>query len=199
MLLDYDQYQAFIFDMDGTLLDTMPAHLDAWELTAREFSFPFSREWVHSMGGMPSSKIVEQINSKFALNIDAYDASQFKMAAFKTMSNEINPIAATLNVLNTYHQTKRIAIGTGSQRESAERLLSDCGLADKVEVLVSANDVENHKPSPDTFVKAANLLQVEPQKCLVFEDTELGKQAAHAAGMDCIMVVGEELVFHPCS
>ncbi|WP_140419025.1 HAD-IA family hydrolase, partial [Vibrio parahaemolyticus] len=59
------------------------------------------------------------------------------------------------------------------------------------------SDVENHKPCPDTFLLAADRLGIDAQNCLVFEDTELGKRAAHSAGMDCVMVEGNNLVFYP--
>lgn len=75
------------------------------------------------------------------------------------------------------------------------RLLSHAGLLDKLDTVVTATDVENHKPFPDTFLMAAEQLGLDASGCLVFEDTELGKRAAHAAGMDCVMVDGDELVF----
>ncbi len=71
-------------------------------------------------------------------------------------------------------------------------------MLDKLDALVTATDVENHKPHPQTFLKACEQIGLTPQECVVFEDTELGKQAAHAGGMDCIMVTEQGLEFHPC-
>ncbi len=183
--------------MDGTLLDTMPAHLAAWQATAERFEFPFSQEWLHSLGGMPSFKIVVEINKLHGLSLDPKTVSQFKMDTFAAMELHGDIIGCTYTVLEEYLGVKKIAVGTGSQRESAMRLLSHSDLLDKLDVVVTATDVENHKPFPDTFLMAAERLGLDASECVVFEDTELGKRAAHAAGMDCVMVEGEELIFYP--
>ncbi|HAS63717.1 MAG TPA: carotenoid dehydrogenase [Vibrio sp.] len=197
MLLNYDKYQGFIFDMDGTLLDTMPVHLIAWENTAKKYDFPYSKDWIYSMGGMPSSKIISEINKCYQLNIPIQQASQFKMRTFTDISSNVERIEQVTDILEKYVGLKKIAVGTGSQRISAERLLKLAGLYENIEVLVSANDVENHKPNPDTFVLAAAQLKLPPSQCLVFEDTQIGKQAAHAAKMDCVILEGKQLVFYP--
>lgn len=192
-----EKYQGLIFDMDGTLIDTMPAHLNAWEETAKHFNFPFTREWIHSLGGMPSFKIAGEVNKLHGLALDTHQVSQFKMRVFAELEEHGEVIPQTYSLLNHFHGMKKLAVGTGSQRESAIRLLNKSGIIDKLDAVVTATDVDNHKPAPDTFIKAASELGLLPRQCVVFEDTKLGMQAAHAGGMDCVMVEGDELVFYP--
>ncbi len=197
MLEIVSTYQGLIFDMDGTLIDTMPAHMQAWTKTAEHFNFPCQVEWLHSLGGMPSFKIADQINQKYGMNLDPQAVSRFKMAAFASLEEHGEPIQCTNDVLDYFYGKRKLAVGTGSQRDGAMRILNKANLIDKLDAIVTATDVDNHKPSPDTFLQAASLLSLAPSQCVVFEDTELGKQAAHAGGMDCIMVGGDKLVFYP--
>ncbi len=196
-IIDLENYQGLIFDMDGTLLDTMPAHLEAWSKTAQHFQFPFSKQWLHSLGGMPSAKIVAQINKLHDLKLVPELVAQFKMAAFSSIENSGEVISCTHEVVERFYGKKKLAVGTGSQRQSALVLLEKSGLLSRFDAVVTASDVGNHKPNPDTFLRAASLLKLEPKQCVVFEDTHLGKQAAHAGGMDCVMVEEGKLVFYP--
>lgn len=197
MTLDLSHYKGLIFDMDGTLIDTMPDHIEAWRVTATHFHFPFEPQWLHSMGGMPSFKIVQKINDQFHLSLDPQQVAQYKMEAFSHLDTDSHLISSTYDIFCTYLGEKKIAVGTGSQRQSATKLLSQVSVLDKLDALVTASDVENHKPHPETFLRACELLNLLPQECIVFEDTLLGKQAAHAGGMDCVMVTEHGLEFYP--
>lgn len=197
MNIDLSKYDGVIFDMDGTLIDTMPAHLNAWEATAVQFEFPYDRDWIHSMGGKPSASIAEQVSLRYSIDLDYLAVADFKMKTFSQFEEKGQVIAHTFEVLLSIFGEKKIAIGTGSQRKNAIKLLEDRNLTDYLDSIVTSSDVEKFKPYPDTFLMAAENLGLKASSCVVFEDTELGKQAAHAAGMDCIMVLADGFEFRP--
>lgn len=195
--MDLTRYQGLIFDMDGTLIDTMPAHIEAWRLTAERFDFPFTAEWFHQRGGRPSFKIVDEINDVYQRHYDPAEVSGFKQHAFAALDRHPDRIRHACHLLEQNIGQKKIAVGTGSKREHAIELLKQNYLWDHLDALVSASDVEQHKPHPETFLKACQLIGLEPHQCVVFEDTALGKQAAHAGGMDCYLVNPTGFEFYP--
>lgn len=194
MAVDVSGYKGLIFDMDGTLIDTMPSHLFAWKKTAKQFDFPFEPEWIHSLGGMPTQKVAMLLNERYHIDIDPQKVAEVKTALFASLIEDGSIINCTYDVLKQFYGQKKLAIGTGSNHQNAIRLLEHNNLLPLLDAVVTAADVENHKPNPDTFLLAAQKLGLAPQDCVVFEDTEIGRQAALAAGMDCIMVVNGQLM-----
>lgn len=196
MKFDPTKYQGFIFDMDGTLIDTMPSHVAAWQETARLFDFPFDGVWLASMGGMPSIKVVAEINKKYQLSLDPQKVVKHKIDGYKQRIKEGELIDCTFTLAKDYQGQKKMAIGTGSNRVNADILLNFHNIMELFDSVVTSDDVLAHKPEPDTFLKAAEKIGVEPHHCVVFEDTLLGAKAAQAAGMDCYLVQEGELVYY---
>jgi len=175
--------KAFIFDLDGTLADTMPLHFDAWAKTAAIMNLEFSLEFLKGCAGMPSSKIIELLNEKNNQTIDPQKFSILKEEFFTKEMHKIKEISAVTDLVYKYHGKMPMAVGTGGKRTIAAETLRMLGLDKYIPILVSADDVDNHKPEPDTFLKCAELMGISPENCQVFEDASLGFQAAKSAGM----------------
>lgn len=187
--IDLSAYKAIIFDMDGTLIDSMGAHMEAWKQTCDSFGIPFDRQYMHGLGGVPTKKTVEMLNEKYAMNHEPADVAMRKREVWETMDFIPALIAETADIFHHYRPSMKVAIGTGSERPHAEHLLNHHDLMSKLDAMVTASDVVHGKPHPETFLTAAKLMNVAPEDCVVFEDTEIGRQAAERAGMDCYLVI----------
>ncbi|WP_330959444.1 beta-phosphoglucomutase family hydrolase [Photobacterium sp. 53610] len=187
--MDLSQYHGLIFDMDGTLIDSMPAHLKAWRAACEQFCIPFDPKWLMSLGGSPTVKTAQMMNEKYQLQHSVQVVADTKWQFFEALEHKGEVIPATFSLLMRYRGEKKIAVGTGCRKSNALELLSMTDILPSLDALVTADDVRNHKPHPDTFLEAAQRIGLVPSQCVVFEDTSLGRQAALAAGMDCFLVV----------
>lgn len=192
-MIDLSAYQGIIFDMDGTLVDSMGAHLQAWEQVCDAFGYPYDFDYMHGLGGVPTQATVELLNEQYNLDHDPQLVAKKKHEFWLAMDHTPQPIRATIAVFHHYLGRKPIAVGTGAERAHAEKLLAQHQLLEQLGALVTASDVRHGKPHPETFLTAAQQLGVAPEHCVVFEDTEIGRQAAQRAGMDCILVKNGEI------
>jgi len=175
--------KGLIFDMDGTIADSMPVHLLAWKLTAKEHGFEYTEELFYELAGMPTFKIVSVVNEKLGLSLNPGTFSKRKEELFLENLKEVKAIEPVADIVRRYHGKLPMSIGTGGKKYIAELTLKMIGFDRIFDTIVSADDVVNHKPFPDTFLKCAEIMKVEPQFCQVFEDGEMGLLAAKRAGM----------------
>lgn len=192
-MVDLSAYQGIVFDMDGTLVDSMPAHMEAWRFTCEHYGYPFDLDYMNSLGGVPTQQTVVVLNEKFGMDKDPREVARYKREAWEAMDLQPVIIPSTMAVFEHYRPTMAIGIGTGAERPHAEHLLSAHGLIERIDSLVTASDVTHGKPHPETFLTVAKQMGIDASRCVVFEDTEIGRQAAQDAGMDCIMVKDGEI------
>ncbi|RXJ71063.1 fructose-1-phosphate/6-phosphogluconate phosphatase [Veronia nyctiphanis] len=188
----YDDYSALIFDLDGTLLDSMPAHYQAWQQTADEYGFEVDLDWYHSRAGSPTLLTAKVLVEKLGLDVEPKTLADRKNAIFNGMADMDVMVLPAAEIARHYHGKKPMAVGTGTLTEIAEKLLRKAGLLELFDVIVGADQVDNPKPAPDTFLKCASLMGAEKARCVVFEDAVFGIEAAKAAGMDVVDVTDRQ-------
>ncbi len=175
--------EGLIFDLDGTLVNTMPIHFEAWKKMARNYGFEFTREIFHHYAGIPTRTIISLLSEEMNLSIDPDEATEIKENAFLEHLDRVEPIEMVIDLLKENAGKRPVSVGTGSSRHMADKILHAAGLSDYFSVVVSADDVTEHKPAPETFLTCARHMQVPPEKCQVFEDGDQGLEAARKAGM----------------
>lgn len=181
-------YKAYLFDCDGTIADSMPLHYVAWDRALGEWNCVFPKETFYAWGGWPVTKIIAQLNEDNGLNMPVDEVAARKEAYYYEILSELKAVAEVVEHIDDQHSKIPFAVVSGSSRESVTASLESLGLLDRFDALVCAGEYTHSKPHPEPFLKAAEKLGVAPEHCLVFEDTEMGIQAAKDAGMDWIKV-----------
>ncbi len=182
------QIKAIIFDCDGTLADTMPPHFLAWRLTLGRYGIELDEDRFYSLGGWPTDKIIELLASERGLTLDVPAVALEKENSFEEILHEVTAIDHVVGIARRYSGKLPLAVATGGVRRICERILNHVGILELFDHVVTADDVERHKPNPDIFLEAARRLNTAPENCLVYEDTDPGITAAKAAGMHWIDV-----------
>lgn len=187
--------EALIFDIDGTLVDTMPTHYKACQLACRKHGFDFPLEFFISQAGKPTLAVFEDLIQKKGLDLDGRQLGIEKELILETLINEFTPMPIIAETALEYFDKLPMALGTGGTKHIATKTIEAVKLQDYFDVVVTADDVEHYKPHPETFLKCAEQLGVEPSACLVFEDGQPGIEAAKSAGMEYLDI--REIVGQP--
>lgn len=177
--------KGLIFDLDGTLADTMPYHFRAWKKACLKFGAHidqgFLRKHTGSPGWIIAGEIIKKCRLDGSVTIDQIVSE--KLQEFFRLQNLVKPIEPVTDIVKKYSGIIPMAVGTGGHREAVERTLEITGLNKYFEIIVTANDVNSFKPHPETFLRCAELMKISPELIEVFEDSELGIKAAINAGM----------------
>ncbi len=185
-------FAGYIFDLDGTLVHTMPLHYLAWDAAMRHHGLAevLSEDLFYSLGGVPTVRVAELMGAHYGLSLDPREVEITKEKLFLEKLQTVEHIAPVVEFARRVSATHPVAIATGGMPEVAMAALGAAGLADIFNIVVTPKDVApgRGKPQPDMFLLAAEKMGVPPEKCLVFEDAEPGIRAALAAGMQVVRV-----------
>ena len=183
-------YQALIFDLDGTLVNSMPAHFKAWCLALEDHESPgvFPEDVFYAMGGRPTRDIVEIINGERGLKLDPERVAFSKKRHFMKELDRLELIEEVASFARENRGKVPMAVASGGSRVVVEKTLQVMGISDWFDEVVSSDEVANGKPAPDVFIEAAARLGVRPSDCVVFEDGRAGIEAAISAGMKVVTV-----------
>lgn len=181
-------FRAYLFDCDGTIADSMPLHYRAWKKALAEWSCEFEQELFYAWGGMPVAEIISTLNQRHGLSMPVEVVARRKEDLYFELLPQLKAVPEVLEYIESEHGRVPFAVVSGSTRESVTASLVSLNLLDRFETLVCAGDYKESKPDPEGFLLAAARLGVAPEACLVFEDTEMGIQAARDAGMASVRV-----------
>ncbi|MEV1076540.1 HAD family hydrolase [Micromonospora parva] len=181
-------FAAYLFDCDGTIVDSMPLHYVAWQRALAEWGCEFPEDLFYAWGGRPTADIIVELNEQQGLAMPVAAVVERRESYYQELLPRLAAVPEVLAHIHDAHRRVPFAVVSGSTRASVTASLDALGLLDRFDVLVCADDYTRAKPDPEAFLLAARQLGVPPESCLVFEDTDLGIQAATAAGMASVRV-----------
>ena len=166
----------------------MPLHYIAWSQALGEWGCTFTEERFYELGGVPIVEIIERLGREQGVEMPVAQVAKRKEELYFEHLPKLQCVPEVLEHIEQQHGRIPFAIVSGSTRDSVEASLRAIGLVHYFDVLVCAGDYAKSKPDPEPFLLAADRLGVAPQKCLVFEDTRTGIDAATSAGMASVLV-----------
>jgi HAD superfamily hydrolase (TIGR01509 family) len=181
-------YSALLFDCDGTLADTMPAHFIAWTHVTQLHGLRFDEDRFYALGGRPSRDILSLLAGEVDRQLNIEEAVILKEETFLQQLHQVQAIDPVVDVARRAAGRVPTAVVTGGHRHICRQILEHIGLEDCFDTIVASEDTSRHKPESDPFLEAARRLGVDPAGCVVWEDSDLGIEAARRAGMTWIDV-----------
>ncbi|MFN8275448.1 MAG: beta-phosphoglucomutase [Flavobacteriaceae bacterium] len=192
--------KAFIFDLDGVIVDTAKYHFLAWQKIAAELGIEFTPEHNEHLKGVSRVRSLDLI-----LELGKIEASQADKDRWLIQKNEdylsylvnmnYSEILPGVMPVLQYLKEQNQAIALGSASKNARPILEKTGIMEYFDVIIDGNDVSNAKPDPEVFLQAARKLGIANEQSIVFEDSVAGVQAANIAGMTSVGI-GEASILH---
>jgi len=186
------EYGGYIFDLDGTLIHSMPVHYRAWDAAMQRAGIGQSLDenLFYSLGGVPTPLVALKLGEHYGITVDGEEVSHYKEELYLDLINSVELITPVVEFAREIAKSKPVAIATGGAAEVALPALEAVGLREVFSIVVTPADVGEGrgKPAPDMFLEAAKHINVPPHECVVFEDAVPGFEAAIAAGMALVKV-----------
>ncbi len=192
--------KAFIFDLDGVIVNTARYHFLAWQKIAADLGIEFTPEHNEELKGVSRIRSLDLILELGKVNATQQDKDKWlhqKNVDYLTYienMDETEILSGVVHVLS-YLKSKNQAIALGSASKNARPILEKVKIMNYFDAIVDGNDVTNAKPDPEVFLQAASLLGASSENCIVFEDSVAGVQAANIANFTSVGI-GERAVLH---
>ena len=153
-------FAAYLFDCDGTIVDSMPLHYIAWTKALGEWNCPFPEDLFYAWGGLPVTEIIAGLNSRYSLSVPVEETALRKEALYYEILSQLEAVPEVLEHIRLSHGKLPFAVVSGSTRESVVASLETLGILDRFDTLVCAGDYTRAKPDPEPFLLAAQRLGV---------------------------------------
>jgi len=177
------EIEGLIFDFDGTIVDSMPAHCLSWKEAISSYGAPFSERFFYDTAGASFVEVVERYNRQMGTDLPPDEVVKVKNRCYAAYLSKTRTIPQVMRVIERYFGVLPMAVATGNTKSLTEPLMDQLHLSHYFTTVIYGEDVVNSKPDPECFLKAARAIGVAPEKCEVFEDGDMGIEAAKRAGM----------------
>ena len=183
-------FAAYIFDCDGTLVDSMPIHYVCWVESLRRngATWPFTEDEFYHYAGVREWDTVVILNEQHGTNVDPDAVVEVKAGLFRQRLQEVPRVHPVASFAESLHGRAPMSVASGSEAPIVHACLQNTGLFHLFQTIITPEDVQRGKPAPDMFLLAAERMGVAPEDCLVFEDGRSGLEAAKAAGMEAVFI-----------
>ncbi|MEC9282529.1 MAG: HAD-IA family hydrolase [Bdellovibrionota bacterium] len=186
--LNLDNYDALVFDLDGTLVDSMPYHNKAWIDTFASFGVQITEDFLFSTAGMGSERLIALVAEKKGITLNIEEVSNKKREMYNQMMPKVDLLAPMMDVVKHYYKKKTMAIVTGGSHTTVDVLLPKLGIEHYFDSIVCADDTKLGKDSVEPYLLAEKQLSVDITKCVFFDDGDVGLEGAKKAGMTVVHV-----------
>jgi HAD superfamily hydrolase (TIGR01509 family) len=183
-----ERIKGLIFDCDGTIVDTMPVHYRAWREALSRHGLTFTEERFYEWAGATSPVIVRKLALEQGVMCDAFAVAMEKEALYEASLRDLEPIHSVVAIARREKGKRRLAVASGGRVQAVRASLEVIDVDHLFEVIVGMEDVKHGKPDPELFLIAAAKIGCRPEECVVYEDGDLGIEAAKRAGMEWIDV-----------